>query len=198
MLPPGAPLTTSDPPVLPDDPNADGPPTAQARLNALLGVDEGTTETSPIQIAVAESCTGGEVAHRITTIAGSSAYFLGGIVSYSNGAKNQLLGVPQAILDNPGAVSEECAREMADGVRRAFGADVAVSTTGIAGPGGGTARKPVGLVYIAANGPRGTVVQEHRFRGDRAAIMDAAATAALNLLVATVEEALSRQPSARP
>jgi PncC family amidohydrolase len=155
-------------------------------LSTLLGVAEGATEPSPIQIAVAESCTGGEVAHRITSVAGSSAYFQGGIVSYSNTAKHSLLGVSQAILDNPGAVSEACARAMVEGVRRVFGADVAVSTTGIAGPSGGTARKPVGLVYIAAAGPHGTVVQEHHFRGDRAAIMDAAATAALDLLVSTI------------
>jgi PncC family amidohydrolase len=80
---------------------------------------------------------------------------------------------------------------MAEGTIRVFGADVAVATTGIAGPGGGTTRKPVGLVYIAASGPNGTVIQEHVFPGNRAAIMDAAATAALNLLVSTVEEALS-------
>lgn len=167
------------------------------RLSRLLGVAPDGSELSAVQVAVAESCTGGEVARRITTIAGSSAYFLGGIVSYSNRSKNQLLGVPQAILDNPGAVSEESARAMAEGARRVFGADVAAATTGIAGPSGGTARKPVGLVYIAASGPNGTIVQKHVFPGDRAAIMDAAATAALDLLVTTVEKALSRQSSGR-
>lgn len=163
------------------------------RLSRLLGVARDATEPSPVQVAVAESCTGGEVAHRITTVSGSSAYFLGGIVSYSNSSKHRLLGVPQAVLDNPGAVSEACARAMAEGARRVFGADIAVATTGIAGPGGGTARKPVGLVYIAATGPNGTAAQEHLFPGDRAAIMDAAATAALDLLVATVEEAVDRR-----
>jgi PncC family amidohydrolase len=165
------------------------------RLSGLLGVAEGTTEPSPLQIAVAESCTGGEVAHRITSVAGSSAYFQGGIVSYSNSAKHSLLGVPQAILDNPGAVSEACARAMAEGARRVFGADIAVATTGIAGPGGGTARKPVGLVYIAATGPNGTVVNEHQFSGDREAVMSAAATAAMELLVETVEREIGvRRP----
>ena len=164
-------------------------------LSRLLGVAPDASELSPIQIAVAESCTGGEVAHRITSVAGSSAYFLGGIVSYSNSSKNQLLGVPQSILDNPGAVSEECARAMVEGVRRVFGADVAVATTGIAGPGGGTARKPVGLVYIAAAGPQATVVAEHHFDGDREAVMSAAATAALELLVETASAALAKQRS---
>ena len=192
LSPPGAPLTSSTPPQSPD-PNDGDTPTAQARLSKLLGVAPDTTDPSPIQIAVAESCTGGEVAHRITSIAGSSAYFAGGIVSYSNSSKHQLLGVPQAILDNPGAVSEECARAMAEGVRKVFGSDVAVATTGIAGPSGGTARKPVGLVYIAATGPQGTVVGEHHFPGDREAVMSAAATTAMEMLVETVTTAMAGQ-----
>lgn len=156
----------------------------EARLNALLAT--GPTLT----VAAAESCSGGEVAHRITAVAGSSAYFLGSIVAYANEAKAALLGVPQAVLDTQGAVSDACARAMAEGARRAFGADVAVSTTGIAGPGGATARKPVGLVYVAAAGPAGTVCEERHFSGDRRAIVDAAAEAALRLLVETVEAAL--------
>jgi len=156
-------------------------------LHDLLAGDASDQISAGPTVATAESCTGGGVAHRITAIAGSSAYFLGGIVSYANSAKATLLGVPQAILDNPGAVSEACAGAMAEGARRAFGADIAVATTGIAGPGGGTARKPAGLVFIAASGPAGTVVTEHHFPGDRHAVMASATTAALELLVQTIE-----------
>lgn len=169
---------------------------AQVRLNALLTGASAPGGSAGITVAVAESCTGGEVSHRITAIAGSSVYFLGSIVSYSNSAKANLLGVPADILENPGAVSEPCARAMAEGARRAFGTDVAIATTGIAGPGGGTARKPVGLVYISASGPTGTIVTEHHFPGDRHGVIAAAATAALDLLVETVENAISCQPSA--
>ena len=157
----------------------------EARLNTLLA------DNPRLTIAAAESCSGGEVAHRITAVAGSSAYFLGSIVAYSNGAKASLLGVPHTILDTQGAVSDACARAMAEGARRAFGADVAVSTTGIAGPGGATARKPVGLVCVACAGPTGTVADEHHFPGDRTAVVAAAAEAALRLLLETVETALA-------
>ena len=182
-------MTSATPP--PDDPD-DLPP--EARLNALLA-------DGRLTVAAAESLTGGNVARRITDIPGSSAYFLGGIVSYANEAKEKLLGVPSDVLKNPGAVSEPTARAMAEGARRAFGADVAVSTTGIAGPAGGTARKPVGTVFIAASGPVGTAVEEHHFPGGRADVVAAATEAALELLAANVEAALeaaggSHQPSA--
>lgn len=150
-------------------------------LGALLTQRPGPT------IAAAESCSGGEVAHRITAIPGSSAYFLGSIVAYANDAKHHLLGVPNRVLETKGAVSQECARAMAEGARRAFGADVAVATTGIAGPGGATVRKPVGLVYLALASSGGVVVEEHRFSGDRGAIVAAAAEAALRLLLRGVE-----------
>lgn len=140
-------------------------------------------------IAAAESCSGGLVAHRITRVAGSSAYFLGSIVAYANAAKHALLGVPEAILANPGAVSADCARAMAEGARRAFGADLAVATTGIAGPGGATPRKPIGLVFLALATETETSVEEHRFTGNRDAIVVAAAEAALRLLVRGVEHA---------
>ncbi len=156
---------------------------AEARLNQLL------VKAPLLTIATAESCSGGEVAHRITSVAGSSIYFLGGIVAYANEAKRSLLDVPQAVLDTVGAVSDACARAMAEGARSAFGADYAVSTTGIAGPGGATARKPVGLVYVALAGPNGTECHDHRFPGERRAVIDAAAEAALRLLVDRIEAA---------
>ena len=131
------------------------------------------------------------MAGRITAVAGSSAYFLGGVVAYANSAKCDLLGVSADTLASRGAVSAECARAMAEGARRVFGADLAVATTGIAGPGGGTARKPVGLVFLAAAGPGGVTVAEHHFPGDRAAVTAAATEAALRLLLARVEDTLA-------
>ena len=145
-----------------------------------------------ITIGTAESCTGGNVAHRITRIAGSSAYFLGGIVSYSNPVKVSLLGVPQAVLENPGAVSEPCARAMAEGARRELRTTLAVATTGIAGPGGATEFKPVGLVYIALAGDGDTVVEEHHFTGDRDAVIEASTIRALELLVGAAERLTAR------
>jgi nicotinamide-nucleotide amidase len=100
-------------------------------------------------IAVAESCTGGLIAEKLTDIPGSSEYFLGGVVAYANSAKQDLLGVPESFLADHGAVSEPVARAMAYGVRERFGADIGVATTGISGPGGGSEGKPVGLVYLA-------------------------------------------------
>lgn len=160
-----------------------------ARINQLLLAPEGGT--APLTVATAESCTGGGVAAALTSLAGSSDYVMGGIVSYSNAAKAQLLGVSQEILDTRGAVSEECARAMAEGVRRAFGTDLAVSTTGIAGPGGGTARKPVGLVYVAVADHEGATAAEHRFAGDRTAVTSAATHAALVMLLERIETELA-------
>lgn len=136
-----------------------------------------------LTIATAESCTGGLVAHRITTVPGSSAYFVGGIVSYSNDLKERLLHVPREVLEQHGAVSRECALAMARGVRATTGADIGVSTTGIAGPGGATPTKPVGLVYIACVTPAGEACEEHRWDGDRASNIARTAEAALRLAV---------------
>jgi nicotinamide-nucleotide amidase len=145
-----------------------------------------------LTVALAESCTGGLVAAAITEVPGSSGYFLGGVVSYSNEAKVALLGVPEELLAVHGAVSPEVAGAMAAGARARFGADLAVGVTGVAGPDGGSAEKPVGLVHlgIARPGEVGTMVQ--RFDGDRPAIREAAAFRALALLHAYAIEATSR------
>ena len=146
----------------------DADSTTETRINALLA--SAGWRAIAVTVAAAESLTGGNVSARITAISGSSAYFLGGIVAYSNAAKASLLGVSEETLATRGAVSAECAREMAEGARRAFGADVAVATTGIAGPGGATERKPVGLVYIALAGPDGVTTEEFHFPGGRAVV----------------------------
>jgi PncC family amidohydrolase len=135
-----------------------------------------------LTLAVAESCTGGLLGHRVTEVAGSSDYFLGGIISYSNEAKERLLGVRHETLLAHGAVSEETAREMAEGARRALDSDLALSITGIAGPGGGTDEKPVGLTYIALAHADGAVVERHVWPGDRSANKTHSAAAALRLL----------------
>jgi len=138
-------------------------------------------------LATAESCTGGLVAHRITNVSGSSGYFLGGLVTYSNEAKVHFLGVSPDVLAAHGAVSEPVARAMAQGARRRFGADWAVGITGIAGPTGGTPQQPVGLVYIAVAGAHGAVATENRFEGSREEIKAQSAERALALLLERIE-----------
>jgi nicotinamide-nucleotide amidase len=118
-------------------------------------------------IAVAESCTGGLVSHRITDVAGSSHYFLRGVVAYSNRAKEELLGVSSALLEQYGPVSKEVAQQMANGVRASSKADIGLATTGIAGPGGGTTKTPVGRVFIAVAADQWQEVKEYDFFGDR-------------------------------
>lgn len=120
-----------------------------------------------LTLAAAESCTGGLVASRITDVAGSSAYFFGGVVSYSNDAKSNLLGVSQETLTACGAVSRETVVEMARGARRIFGADIAVSVSGIAGPGGGMQAKPVGTVWVGLATPGGEEARHFVWNGDR-------------------------------
>ena len=118
-------------------------------------------------LAVAESCTGGLIAEKLTGVPGCSDYFLGGVVAYANDAKSALLGVPAPVLESHGAVSEPTARAMAEGVRERFGADIGVATTGISGPGGGSEEKPVGLVYVALASSGGTIVEDFVFPLDR-------------------------------
>jgi nicotinamide-nucleotide amidase len=133
-------------------------------------------------LATAESCTGGLVAARLTGVPGSSDVFLGGIVAYADDVKERELGVPAALLADHGAVSAEVAEAMAHGARARLGADVAVAVTGIAGPDGGTAEKPVGLVYLHAEGPEGGAGREFSFPGDRASIRARSAVGALHLV----------------
>ena len=134
--------------------------------------------------ATAESCTGGGVGSAITSVSGSSAVFWGGVISYDNSVKRDVLGVPEEVLSTKGAVSPECAAAMADGARRLLKTDIAVALTGIAGPGGGSAEKPVGLVWFGLSSATGTTAEKRIFLGDRAAVRAAAVEHALGMLLA--------------
>ncbi|WP_458096592.1 CinA family protein [Roseomonas sp. WA12] len=154
------------------------PPLTRALAIELLYLLRSTGLT----VVTAESCTGGLVSAALTGVPGSSESVLGGLITYSNKMKTALLGVPEEVLARVGAVSEDCARAMAVGALRASGADLALSLTGIAGPGGGSAEKPVGLVYIGGALRGGApVVQRHVFPGDRDAVREASVEAALRL-----------------
>lgn len=142
-----------------------------------------------LTVAVAESCTGGLLGHAITSVAGSSDYFLGGVIAYANEVKVRELGVRRATLARDGAVSRAVALEMAAGARERFRADIGVGVTGIAGPGGGTARKPVGLVFVAVASRRGAEARRFRFGGGRDAVKGAACRAALAALKGCAERA---------
>jgi PncC family amidohydrolase len=135
------------------------------------------------RLALAESCTGGMVAGRVTSIPGASEVFLGGVVAYDNSVKQDLLGVPAEILAASGAVSAETAMAMAQGVRRLMRADLSAAVTGIAGPGGGSDAKPVGLVFVAVAGPDGVRVERFLFSGDRHAVRAQSCDAVLRLLL---------------
>lgn len=168
---------------------------AVGELVAVLGPSVYSTDGRPMEaiagdllrenaltIAVAESCTGGLLASRLTDVAGSSAYFDRGVVCYSNRAKVEWLGVSEALLESHGAVSEPVALAMAEGVRSRADADVGVGITGIAGPGGGTPEKPVGTVAIAVVTPRGSAVRTFQFIGPRDMIKFQSAQGAMNML----------------
>lgn len=135
-----------------------------------------------LTVATAESCTGGHIAQMLTSIPGSSQYFLGGVVSYSNEAKMELLGVDAENIDKYGAVSEEVVRQMAEGARFKFHTDYAMATSGIAGPDGGTPEKPVGYTWIAVAGPEGTFAKAYQFGEHRGRNITRSALTALNLL----------------
>lgn len=138
--------------------------------------------------ALAESCTGGLLGSRLTSVPGSSRYLLGGVVAYHNRVKSSLLGVPVATLRRFGAVSAPVAAAMAQGARRLFGAEVAVAVTGIAGPGGGTAEKPVGLVFVAVCGSGRSRIRAAVLPGDRRRVREQAADLALILLAEHLED----------
>ena len=139
-------------------------------------------------ICAAESCTGGLILSSLTDISGSSAYVLGGIVTYSNEAKMQFVGVQESTLKAFGAVSEQTAMEMAMGVQKAFGANVAISVTGIAGPGGGSAEKPVGLVYVGAMVEQVLLVRRFLWTGNRIENKEQSAAAALSFVLELMGE----------
>jgi nicotinamide-nucleotide amidase len=162
--------------------------------NHVYGADEESLElvvgrmleAAALTLAVAESCTGGLIGHRITSVPGSSRYFLCSVTAYSNESKVRLLGLSEEILRQHGAVSAPAAAAMAEGVRKAVHADIGMSVTGIAGPDGGKAAKPVGLVYLGLADADETVTEEIRLRGDRAMIKERAAQMALYRLYRTL------------
>ncbi len=158
------------------------PPTPSHLLRMSTAAGHLLTEKG-LTIALAESCTGGLLASKLTDVAGSSAYVLGGVVSYSNEAKMRLLGVPENVLSNQGAVSAETAAFMAAGARTLFGSDLALSVTGIAGPGGGTADKPVGLVYLHLASLHVSWGERHIWPYDRIGNKLASVEAALAMLM---------------
>ena len=156
------------------------------RLKDIRSLDTSVLEdfhkvalTTGVTIGTAESCTGGLVGKTLTDLGGSSGYYQGGIISYANTVKEQVLGVSSDTLATHGAVSEETAKEMVEGVFRVLRTDYAIATTGIAGPGGGSQEKPVGLVYIGIGTPRGITVHKEIFIGDRTSIRKSVAERAI-------------------
>ena len=138
-------------------------------------------------VATAESCTGGMVAARLTSVSGASGAFKYGAVTYCNEAKNILLGVSTETLDEHGAISAETAKEMAEGIRKVMGADIGVSVTGNAGPGAAE-EKPVGLVFVGVSSEKYSAVLKNRFEGDRVSVREQAADAALLLALSAAEK----------
>lgn len=141
-----------------------------------------------VTIATAESCTGGLLAHTLTNVSGSSEYFDRGVICYNNIAKMELLGVPEQLLTNYGAVSKQVAAAMAKAIQQGAQVDIGISTTGIAGPTGGTKDKPVGLVCIGVSTKDTVVVKEFLFSSDRLTNKDSTCTAALELLLETISQ----------
>ena len=162
---------------------ADAALAADAGLVALASRLQDLCLARGLTVGTAESCTGGLVAEAITAVPGSSGYFVGGVVSYSDAVKRSTLDVPAAMLEAHGAVSAQVAKAMADGCRARFGVSMGISITGIAGPDGGTPAKPVGLVYVGMAAAAGTDVRRFLFPGDRAAVRAASAREALGWLI---------------
>jgi PncC family amidohydrolase len=139
-------------------------------------------------LALGESCTGGLIGHRLTQVPGASDYFLGGVVAYAYDAKERLLGVRHQTLYDHGAVSRETALEMAHGARLAFGADIGLAVTGIAGPGGGLPGKPVGLTWIGLSTRQRQIAEHAHWPGDRSAVKEQSSEAALQLVLRVLRE----------
>ena len=162
---------------------------AAAALVALAERLQGICVGRRLTVATAESCTGGLIAETITSVPGSSAYFVGALVTYADEAKSAILGVPADTLAAHGAVSAQVARAMATGARERLDVSLAVSVTGIAGPDGGSEAKPVGLTYVGLAGPDGVEVHKLQLAGDRDANRRAATAAALEWLIEAAEAA---------
>lgn len=173
---------------MPSDPLESAGSAALADLVALAERVQAIFVERSLQLATAESCTGGLVGYALTEVAGSSEYYRGGVVSYSNDAKREQLGVPAVTLEMHGAVSAQTAVAMAEGVRQRFASDVGVSVTGVAGPGGGSDAKPVGLTYVAVADAAGHTVRRHLRHGDRHANRLESARACLELLLERIEQ----------
>lgn len=159
------------------------PPDLLAAAEAVLNA----ARARGFHITTAESCTGGLIAGLLTAIGGSSDVVDGGAITYSNAAKSRMLGVPPALIAAHGAVSEEVARAMAEGAQRGAGVEIAIAVTGIAGPGGGTAAKPVGLVWFGLATPEGLRTEAQVFPGDRTAVRMATVRHALSLIATTLD-----------
>ena len=153
--------------------------TGRQTLEEVVGA---LLEEHGLMVSVAESCTGGQITDKLTNVPGSSRWFERGVVTYSNESKTALLGVDESILREHGAVSRQCAAAMADGIRRRSGGDIGISTTGIAGPSGGSAEKPVGLVWIGISSDAGTLAHDFYFGDNRIRTKQRAAQAALDML----------------
>lgn len=143
-----------------------------------------------LRLAVAESCTGGLIGHRLTNVAGSSTYYVGSVTAYAYEAKVRLLGVTWETLEKHGAVSAESVAEMARGIRRALAADVGIAVSGIAGPGGGMPGKPVGLVWIAVSAKDDSLTRQFNFKGERVSVKEQAAEEALRLGIEYLDKKL--------
>lgn len=145
-------------------------------------------EARGLTLGTAESLTGGLIAASVASVPGASGVLRGGVVGYHPEVKRRLLDVSRSVIDGVGVVSEACASQMAEGARRALEADVAVSATGIAGPGGGTPETPVGTVYLGVSGPKGTRVERRQFKGNRQQVREQSALRALELALEALEK----------
>lgn len=157
------------------------------RLDELSAAVVAACKQRGLTLGTAESLTGGMIAASVASISGASSVLMGGVVSYDPRVKHEVLGVSQDVIDGVGVVSEPCARQMAEGARRALKVDVAVSATGVAGPTGGTPQAPVGTVYLGVCGPRGTRVERRQFAGDRQAVREQSAARALEMAIEEIE-----------